>query len=271
MVNMTPPKVMGVLNITPDSFSDGGFYFPSEKAVDHAANLVEQGADILDIGGESTRPGAAPVSLEEELSRVIPVIEAVRARFDIDISVDTSKAAVMTSAVKVGATMINDVYALQKEGALEAASRAGVPVCLMHMQGEPETMQNAPHYQNLFEEIIAFFGERMAACEAAGIEKGMLILDPGIGFGKTDQQNLQLLANLGRLTSTGSPLLVGVSRKSMIGNILNQAVEQRMIGSVAAATLAAWQGASILRVHDVKETVAALAVCYALKVERNSL
>lgn len=267
-MEIVPPKVMGVLNITPDSFSDGGFYFEPEKAIDRAASLIGQGADILDIGGESTRPGAAAVSLEEELSRVIPAIKAIRSRFDVDISIDTSKAAVMTDAVNAGATMINDVYALRNEGALSAAAETTVPICLMHMQGTPETMQDAPQYKNLFDEINAFFRERIAACEIAGIDKERLILDPGIGFGKTHQQNVQLLANLEQLKWLGPQLLVGVSRKSVIGNIVGKPVEERMIGSVVAGILAAWQGASILRVHDVKETVDALAVCNALMAER---
>ncbi len=259
---------MGVLNITPDSFSDGGFYCSPEKAVQKAATLIEEGADLIDIGGESTRPGAVTVSLDEELSRVLPVIEAIRSHFDVGISIDTSKACVMTAAVQVGATMINDVYALQKEGALDAASKAGVKICLMHMQGEPESMQDAPRYNNLFEEINGFFRARVAACQSVGIDKSQLILDPGIGFGKTHPQNLQIMANLRWLALFDLPLLVGVSRKSVIGNIVDRPVNQRMIGSVAAATLAAWQGASIIRVHDVRETVEALAVCSALQAER---
>jgi dihydropteroate synthase len=268
MIEAVSPKVMGVLNITPDSFSDGGFYFAPEKAVDRAARLIDQGADILDIGGESTRPGAEAVSLDEELSRVIPVIEEIRSHFDVEISIDTSKAEVMTAAVNAGATMINDVYALRKEGTLEAAAETDVPICLMHMQGTPETMQNAPQYENLFNEINVFFRERVATCEIAGIDKERLILDPGIGFGKTHQQNLQLLANLKLLKGLGQQLLVGVSRKSVIGKILDKPIEERLIGSVIAAALAAWQGASILRVHDVRETADALAVCNAVLMER---
>jgi dihydropteroate synthase len=268
MLNSAPPKVMGVLNITPDSFSDGGFYFSPEKATEQVASLIEEGVDIIDIGGESTRPGAVAVTLDEELSRVVPVIEAIRSRFDVDVSIDTSKAGVMTAAVQAGATMINDVFALRKEGALEAAAKAGVKICLMHMQGEPETMQEAPRYSNLLEEINDFFKVRVEMCQSAGIDKSQLILDPGIGFGKTHPQNLQILANLERLKRFELPLLLGISRKSVIGNIVDRPVNQRMIGSVAVATLAAWQGVSIIRVHDVRETVEALAVCSALQMER---
>lgn len=269
MMSAILPKVMGVLNLTPDSFSDGGFYFPPEKAIDRAASLINQGTDIIDVGGESTRPGAPSVSEGEELARVLPVIEAISSRFNVDISIDSSKPAVMSAAIDAGAGMINDVYALRKEGALEVAAKSGVSVCLMHMQGEPRTMQETPQYGNLFDEMIAFFKERLVACEAAGIQKEKIILDPGVGFGKSHRHNLQLIANLDRFSVLGLPLLVGVSRKSMIGNILNLPVEARMIGSVTAAALAAWQGASILRVHDVRETVEAMAVCHALMTERN--
>lgn len=256
---------MGVLNITPDSFSDGGYYFSASKAVEQASLFIEQGASYIDVGGESTRPGAAPVSAEKELERVIPVIEAIRERFDIPVSIDTSKAIVMREAVAAGASMINDVCALQNDEALSAAAETTVPLCLMHMQGEPRTMQENPHYDNLFDEIKGFFEKRINACKQAGISKERLILDPGIGFGKTQQHNLQILANLDRFNGFGLPLLIGVSRKSMIGNITGRPVDERMIGSLAAVSVAAWQGAAILRVHDVKETVEALAVVNAIK------
>ena len=224
--------------------------------------MVEEGASIIDIGGESTRPGAQPVSVDEELARVIPVIEAIRAELDVIISIDTTKAAVMRAAVDAGAHMINDVMALRGEGALQAAAELRVPVCLMHMQGEPRTMQSAPHYRDVVAEVRDFLAERRQACQDAGIEAGQILVDPGFGFGKTLAHNLQLFKHLPEL---GSPLLVGVSRKSMIGSMLDRPVDQRLHGSVTLAALAAWLGAAIIRVHDVGPTVQAIQCVAAVR------
>ena len=254
------PLVMGILNVTPDSFSDGGCHLQREKAVAAAMAMIEAGAEIIDIGGESTRPGAKDVSVDEELERVIPAIEAIRARTDTAISIDTSKPQVMTAAVAAGADMINDVRALRQPGALQTAAKLQVPVCLMHMQGEPRTMQADPRYDQLVPDLLTFFRQRIAACEQAGIARQKLWLDPGFGFGKTVSHNYQLLAGLSAFAELGLPLLVGISRKSMIGAATEQPVDQRLAGSLAAATLAAWQGAHIIRVHDVRETVDAMNV-----------
>ncbi len=260
------PLVMGVVNVTPDSFSDGGLFASREHAIAHALDLVEQGADILDIGGESTRPGAEPVTEAAELERVVPVIAGIRAASAIPISVDTSKPAVMRSAVGAGADMINDVNALRAPGAVATAADLEVPVCLMHMQGEPRTMQQAPAYEDVVAEIKAFFQARIRDCRAAGIPSQALVLDPGFGFGKTLAHNLQLLAGLERFAALGLPLLAGLSRKSMLGAITGrERPDQRLAASVAAAVLAAERGAAIIRVHDVVETVDALKVLQALK------
>jgi dihydropteroate synthase len=260
VMNRRWPQVMGILNVTPDSFSDGGEFVGREAAVTHALEMVAAGAAIIDVGGESTRPGAAAVSAEEELSRVVPVVEAIRQQSDTAISVDTSKPAVMQAAVAAGATLINDVRALQEPGALEMAASLQVPVCLMHMQGQPRTMQQAPHYEDgVVVEVIRFLQQRIAACQFSGIERNQIWVDPGFGFGKTLQHNLELLRGLEQFRALDAPLLVGISRKSMIGALLGDLpVEQRLQGSVGAAVVAVARGAAVVRVHDVRETVEAL-------------
>ncbi|QFY88254.1 dihydropteroate synthase [Magnetovirga frankeli] len=256
---------MGILNVTPDSFSDGGRFNDRDAALRQAERLAAEGAAIIDIGGESTRPGAKAVSVQQELDRVMPLIERLHDELSLPLSIDTSKPEVMRAAVAAGAGLINDVYALRREGALQAAAELAVPVCLMHMQGEPRLMQHNPSYADVVAEVADFFAERIGACEQAGIRRDRLLLDPGFGFGKTLQHNLQLLARLARFNALGLPLLVGISRKSMIGALLDKApVDQRLYGSLAAAVLAAERGASILRVHDVKATVDALKVVAAM-------
>lgn len=257
-LDLSAPVVMGVLNVTPDSFSDGGRYVGRDAALMHAGAMIHAGAKIIDIGGESTRPGAAAVSVAEELDRVVVAVEAIAAEYDVVISVDTSTPEVMREAATHGAGMINDVRALARPGALQAAAATGLAVCLMHMQGEPGTMQQAPVYQDVVAEVEAFLKQRVAACVTAGIDRGKLVLDPGFGFGKTDQHNLALLAALPQLAAQGMPVLAGLSRKSMIGRLLDRPVADRLIGSVVLALLAAQRGAHILRVHDVAETVDAL-------------
>lgn len=264
-LDLSRPQVMGILNVTPDSFSDGGLFLAPAAAVERARQMVEEGAAIIDVGGESTRPDAAPVPVQEELRRVIPVIERICQEVPVPVSVDTSKAEVMRAAVAAGAAMINDVRALRLEGALDAAAEAGVPVCLMHMQGEPSTMQRRPHYEDVVEEVKAFLAQRAQACVQAGIPSRGILIDPGFGFGKTTRHNLLLLKHLSAFRALGRPLLVGVSRKSMIGAVLGVPPEERMYGSVALAALAAWQGASIVRVHDVRATVEALRMCAAVR------
>jgi dihydropteroate synthase len=263
-LDLAAPVVMGILNVTPDSFSDGGRFSARDAAIRQALSMQAEGAAIVDVGGESTRPGSAGVSLQEELERVIPVIEALAGELEVPISVDTSKPEVMREAVAAGATMINDIQALRIPGALEAAAATGVPVCLMHMQGEPRTMQRAPHYRNVVQEVKAFLRERMAACTAAGIGEERLLLDPGFGFGKELEHNLELLRQLKQLEELGRPLLVGISRKSMLGMITGRQIPERLAGSLAAAVLAAERGARILRVHDVAATVDALKVTTAV-------
>ncbi|RDV26203.1 dihydropteroate synthase [Alteromonas aestuariivivens] len=258
--DFSTPQVMGILNVTPDSFSDGGRHNRFSTAIEHVHRMVEAGARFIDVGGESTRPGAPDVSEDEELERVIPVVEALAGQIDAIISVDTSKARVMHEAVKAGAGLINDVRALQEDGALDVAASTGVPVCLMHMQGQPRTMQAAPLYNDVVSEVQAFLLQRVDACIAAGIPKQNIILDPGYGFGKSLDHNYQLVNGLPAIISMGFPVLVGMSRKSMIGNLLNRGVEQRLAGSVALATIAASMGAHIIRVHDVKETVDAVTI-----------
>ncbi|CZF84811.1 Dihydropteroate synthase [Grimontia celer] len=253
-LDLSSSQVMGILNVTPDSFSDGGQFNRLDTALHHAEAMLKAGATILDIGGESTRPGAADVSLEEELERVVPAIEAIRSRFDCWISIDTSKAAVMREAVASGADIINDVRALQEPQALEEAAKANVPVCLMHMQGQPRTMQTNPTYDDLFGDIFAFFDARLKACEGVGIEKSKVILDPGFGFGKTLTHNYQLLAKLEDFHRLGLPVLAGMSRKSMIFKLLEKSPTEILGGSLACATIAALKGAQIIRVHDVAET-----------------
>ncbi|WP_147199993.1 dihydropteroate synthase [Pantoea sp. MBD-2R] len=263
VLDLSHPHVMGILNMTPDSFSDGGRHNSLVQALTHANEMINAGATIIDIGGESTRPGADEVSVEEELDRVIPVVEAIAQRFEVWISVDTSKPEVIREAAKAGAHIINDIRSLQEPGALEAAAATGLPVCIMHMQGEPRTMQQAPGYKNLLQDVDTFFVEQIARCEAAGIKKDRLLLDPGFGFGKNLSHNYQLLAHLADFHHFGLPLLVGMSRKSMIGQLLNVGPSQRLTGSLACAVIAAMQGAHILRVHDVKETVEAMRVVEA--------
>ncbi|MES9898603.1 MAG: dihydropteroate synthase [Sedimenticola sp.] len=256
---------MGILNITPDSFSDGGVYFSPDAALAQARQMLEEGADIIDIGGESTRPGAAQVSQQEELDRIMPLVELLATELPIPISIDSCKAAVMREAVKVGAGMINDILALQGEGAMAVAAEVAVPICLMHMQGEPRTMQANPSYDHVTNEVGAFLSGRVAGCESAGISRDRLLLDPGFGFGKTLAHNLQLLSELEELSRLGLPLLVGISRKSMIGAILDDApVDQRLYGSLATAVMAVERGAAIIRVHDVKPTVDAVRVAAAV-------
>ncbi len=254
---------MGILNVTPDSFSDGGHFFSLETALAHARQMCDEGAHIIDVGGESTRPGSDGVSVDEELSRVIPVVEGIHHERDVVISIDTSKPEMMREAVQAGAGFINDVRALQYDGALRTAADLGVPVCLMHMQGDPKTMQIEPHYEDVVREVGAFLETRASICEAAGIPREQIVIDPGFGFGKTFDHNLTLMAELNVLTGTGRPLLVGVSRKSMIGRIVGNS-EHWMTGSVSLAMLAAIKGASILRVHDVRPTADALAVLRAV-------
>jgi dihydropteroate synthase len=261
---------MGVLNITPDSFSDGGQTLALDAALHRAEAMVTAGAAVIDVGGESTRPGAAPVGAEEEIRRVVPVISAIVARFLVPVSVDTSKPQVMCAAVAAGAGIINDVRALRMPGALEAAARLQVPVCLMHMQGEPETMQQGPSYGDVVGEVVAFLQARMTACEAAGIPEGRILLDPGFGFGKTLTHNLALLAGLGAIAALGPPVVVGLSRKSMIGTLTGRPVTARIAGSLAAAVLAVERGAALVRAHDVAETVDALAVLAALRAAEAS-
>lgn len=264
-LELTQPQVMGILNVTPDSFSDGGRHQHIDQAIDAAAAMLQQGASIIDIGGESTRPGAAAVTTEQELARVIPVITALRQRFDCVISIDTSKASVMAAAVAAGADLINDVRALQEENALATAAALQVPVCIMHMQGAPRTMQQAPQYQDVVAEVLAFLMQRAEQCQQAGIPASQIILDPGFGFGKTLAHNYQLLAALPRFVATGYPVLAGMSRKSMIGQLLDLPVAARLSGSLACATLAAFAGAQIIRVHDVKESVEAVRVAVATR------
>ena len=262
-LDLSHPHVMGILNVTPDSFSDGGTHNTLVEAVKHANLMINAGATIIDIGGESTRPGAADVSVEEELARVIPTVEAIAQRFEVWISVDTSKPEVIRESARVGAHIINDIRSLTEPGALEAAAETGLPVCLMHMQGQPKTMQDAPKYADVFADVERFFVEHIGRCERAGIAKDKLLLDPGFGFGKNLSHNYELLARLGEFHHFGLPLLVGMSRKSMVGQLLNVGPTERLSGSLACAVIAAMQGAQIIRVHDVKETVEALRVVEA--------
>ena len=268
LLDLSRPVVMGILNVTPDSFSDGGAYPDTAQAAARARQMVEEGAELIDVGGESTRPGAAAVDSETEISRVVPVIEAIRASCDAVISIDTSKPEVMQAAAAAGAAFINDVRALREPGALEVAASLEIPVCLMHMQGQPRTMQDAPDYDDVVTDVAAFLGERVESCSRAGIARERLVVDPGFGFGKTLRHNLLLLNNLHRLTEFGLPVLVGISRKSMIGAILDRAVDQRLYGSLAAATISLMKGASIIRTHDVAPTVDALRVVTALGAVR---
>ena len=265
LVDLSVPAVMGVLNVTPDSFSDGGRFLDTEAAVRHGVSLAEQGAAFIDVGGESTRPGAVPVGVEEELRRVIPVIERLRGATAALISIDTSKPEVMRAAAAAGAALINDVRALREPGALAAARDSGCGVCLMHMQGEPRTMQLEPVYADVGSEVRAFLAERVAACRTAGIEAERVAVDPGFGFGKTLEHNLTLLRHLGELSAAGRPLAVGLSRKSMVGKLTGRPEGERVLGSVVLAVIAALAGASIVRAHDVAATVEALKVVTAVR------
>jgi dihydropteroate synthase len=265
VLDLTEPVVMGVLNVTPDSFSDGGRYASTEAAIAQGLQMVEEGAAIIDVGGESTRPGAAPVDAAEELRRVLPVIEALAARHVAVVSVDTSKPEVMRAAVAAGAEFVNDVRALQAPGALEAVAESGAAVCLMHMRGEPRTMQDDPQYSNVVAEVRDYLASRVMACRQAGIGHDRLCIDPGIGFGKRTEHNLALLASLDRLADSQIPVLVGVSRKSLIGMITGRPSGERLVGSVALAALAVMRGAAIVRAHDVAPTVDALKIASALR------
>lgn len=271
-LELSRTHVMGILNVTPDSFSDGGMLCSAQgvqldKVLRRAEKMVVDGATILDVGGESTRPGATLVSLQEELDRVLPVVEKIAAELDVVISVDTSTPQLMTAAATLGAGLINDVRALGREGALQAAAATQLPVCLMHMKGSPATMQNSPVYSDVLEEVEGFLRQRIQACETAGIDRTRLILDPGIGFGKTVEHNLRLMNNLSRLRELGLPLLIGTSRKSMIGTVLNREVDQRLAGSLATVAVAVMQGAEIIRVHDVAETADVVRMTRAIVLE----
>ena len=263
VLDLSVPRIMGILNFTPDSFSDSGQFYQLDKALIQVEKMLNAGADIIDIGGESTRSNAEEVSVEQELERVVPLVDAVRKRFDCWISVDTSKSQVMAESAKVGMDLINDIRALQEPQALETAVKLGLPVCLMHMQGQPRTMQNNPQYQNVVEEVLQFLQKRTALCIQAGIKAENIIWDMGFGFGKSVQHNYKLLQQLSRFTAQGYPVLAGLSRKSMIGAVLDKSVEQRVVGSAAGALIAAMNGATILRVHDVDATADALKVWQA--------
>jgi dihydropteroate synthase len=262
-LDLTSPKVMGIVNVTPDSFSDGGQFSSTKKAIGHAEDLVAQGAHILDIGGESTRPGAIPVSLDEELNRVIPVIEGL-VGIGVPLSIDTYKPEVMRAAIQAGVDIVNDVRALQEPQALEIVSPSKVGVCLMHMQGRPQNMQQAPQYQDVLQEVYDFLKDRFLAAEQAGISKSRITLDPGFGFGKRTAHNLALLEGLARLKKLGAPLLIGLSRKSVLGQVANADVNERLYAGLAASVIAVMKGANIVRVHDVKATIDALKVVSAV-------
>ncbi|AFP32280.1 Dihydropteroate synthase [Marinobacter sp. BSs20148] len=264
-LDMTQCHVMGVLNVTPDSFSDGGRFDRPQQALAHARQMVEDGASFIDVGGESTRPGAKLVSLQQELDRVCPVIEAIAGELDVVISIDTSSPQVMTQAAALGAGLINDVRALTREGALKAAANTGLPVCLMHSQGEPDIMQNNPQYQDVRAQVSLFLAQRILAAQGAGIDSSRIMLDLGFGFGKSLEHNLQLLARAEQFTVLGYPLLLGLSRKSMLGAITGRNVEERLPASLAAATICVLKGASVVRAHDVRETVDVVKMATAIK------
>ena len=270
-LDLSYPNVMGILNVTPDSFSDGGRFNSLDTGLQQAEQMLKDGAHIIDVGGESTRPGAKPVSVQEELDRVIPIVEKIASSLDVAISVDTSTPQVIEAAANAGAHMLNDVRALQREGAIEAVAATDLPVCLMHMQGQPDSMQKNPNYQQVADDVYVFLAQRIQKCSQAGIDVSRLLVDPGFGFGKTLEHNLKLLAKLENLKTLGVPVLVGMSRKSMIGAILkdvqsvDRSVDERVDGSVAAAVIAASKGAHIVRVHDVKQTADAMRVVAAVK------
>jgi dihydropteroate synthase len=265
------PLVMGILNVTPDSFYDGGHHLGTDKAYDHAQAMIDAGVDIIDIGGESSQPGAAPVSLSEELDRVLPIIERIRATSDVSLSIDTYKPPVMQAAIAAGVACINDIFALQQPGALAVAAQSDLPICLMHMQGNPQSMQRAPHYAGgVIAEVDDFFKQRIQACLDAGIDRKRLILDPGFGFGKTKQHNLQLVNQLATFRDHELPLLLGVSRKSTIGEILNQPLSGRLIGGLALGVYAMLEGVSIIRTHDVLETKQACHIIQQMRLSISS-
>jgi dihydropteroate synthase len=264
-LDLSRPRIMGVLNVTPDSFSDGGDFASPDRAIARAVEMVEEGAAIIDVGGESTRPGAPPVSIQDELQRVIPVIEALHASVQVPISIDTRKPEVMQAAVAAGAGLVNDVNALQEAGAVEMVASLEVPVCLMHMQGDPETMQDAPTYNNVVDEVMAYLNTRAAVCMQQGIPKECILLDPGFGFGKTTGHNLLLLKQLDRLVACEYPVLVGLSRKSLIGKVLGLPVDKRLYPGIALAVLAVWQGAALVRCHDVQATCEAIEMGAAVR------
>ena len=271
-LDLSRTQVMGILNVTPDSFSDGGQLYRDQSLLlgrlqNSAAQMVKDGATILDLGGESTRPDAKAVSVQQEMDRVLPALEMLVANIDVVISIDTSSAALMIEAAKLGAGMINDVRALTREGALEAVIASGLPVCLMHMQGSPQNMQRAPEYQNVVQEVSTYLLQRAQLCEAQGMSKEQILLDPGFGFGKTLQQNLQLLKATAEFVSMGYPLLIGTSRKSMFGELLARGVNDRLAGGLASVAYAVLQGAAVVRVHDVKETVDVVKVIQAVQGE----
>ncbi|MFB9216592.1 dihydropteroate synthase [Vibrio sinaloensis] len=267
-LDLSTPQVMGILNVTPDSFSDGGKFNSLDNALRQAETMIEAGVTIIDIGGESTRPGAPDVALEEELQRVIPVIKAIRQQHDVWISIDTSKAEVMRQAALAGADIINDVRALQEPQALEVAAQTGLPICLMHMQGQPRTMQANPHYDDLLKEVGEFLEQRIAACESVGIGRNQLILDPGFGFGKTIEHNYQMLAHLEQFHQFGLPILAGMSRKSMLFKLLEKTPAECVAASVSCATIAAMKGAQIIRVHDFEQTLDAIKIVSMVQANR---
>ena len=264
VLDLERPQVMGVLNVTPDSFSDGGRHFDPARALAHARQMIAAGAAIIDVGGESTRPGAQPADVNEELERVIPVIETLRRESPVFISIDTSKAAVMRAATAAGADIINDVRALNEQGALAAAAESGAGICLMHMQGEPRTMQDAPHYEDVVAEVSAFLAARVRACREVGVETTRIAVDPGFGFGKLVDHNLALLKHLAGFEALGVPIAVGLSRKSMLAKLTGREVDDRLAGSIALATIAVLHGARIVRAHDVAATVDAVRVAAAV-------
>jgi len=264
LTHLNNVQVMGILNVTPDSFSDGGKFSHFDNALRQVESMVKNGVNIIDIGGESTRPGAVDVSVKDEIARVIPLLKAIKTRFNVSVSIDTSKAVVMSEAITYGADMINDVRALQNEGCLDVIARSDVSVCLMHMQGMPRTMQKDPQYKDIINDILSFFSQRIKICEQKEIKKERLVLDPGFGFGKTLEHNYQMLAQFSLFKKLNLPLLAGTSRKSMLGHLLNRDVEQRLAGSLATAIVAVQQGATIIRVHDVAETVDAIKILTAV-------
>ena len=269
IIDLNQPRIMGVLNVTPDSFSDGGRYFDKDAAIGHAESMLEQGASIIDIGGESTRPGATEVSDQEQLDRVLPVITAIAGHVDVAVSVDTSSPLVMKAAAEAGVLMINDIFALRRDGALQAAAETGCAICLMHMQGEPRAMQDNPVYDDVIDEVGRFLCDRVTACVDNGIGMQRIVVDPGFGFGKTDKHNIELLASLDRLQVRGLPILIGLSRKRTLGNLTGRDVENRLAAGIAAAVIAFERGATIIRTHDVAATADALKIAMAVREAQN--